>query len=221
MYQTIIRKQVYFHITVRVRIISKLLCFFGIFYNATTPCCYKNFTITAQYTPSSTLSGDFYDYIQLKDGSLSLLITDVAGHGYTAGLVAAMVKVAYQETADKATDLCDHQKEINRILVTHVEQIFATALHLSIDTDNKDISVTRAGHLPLLHHRKADGKIVEIAPKGMPFGVLLDYMCECEVVAYEPGDRFFAFTDGVTEEFNAFGHEFGMERLKNFLVKAI
>jgi len=179
----------------------------------------ERYTISARYTPSSTISGDFYDYHLLGEDRLSLLIADVSGHGYAAGLVAAMVKVAYQETIEKMADVKTHQKEMNRILFRHVSNAFVTAINIQIDPSKQCVQYTRSGHSPLLHYKRKSHTIEELSPAGMPLAVLPNYKSEMVNIFYEPGDRIFLYTDGLIEEVNSEGEEYGVERVMNQLLE--
>lgn len=175
--------------------------------------------ISAKYKPCTTISGDFYDYFIHDDGRISFFIADVSGHGYSAGLIAAMVKVAYHETVYKTATAEEHQNEINRILARHVNNTFVTAINLRIDTARKTIEYVRSGHCPLLIYRKKEHTIEEIDTGALPLAVLGDYQCRQVNLEYQQGDRLYLYTDGLTEEIGVNGEEYGVDRLKELLLQ--
>jgi len=177
------------------------------------------YSLEGRYLPSSSISGDFYDFILEDDHKLYFIMVDVAGHGYSAGLVAAMINIAFHETRSKTKNVREHQKEINRILHDNVQNIFATAINLRIEPKMKNFQMARAGHVPMLHYKRATGELAEYAPKGAPLGILEEYYCEEITLQYSSGDRLILFTDGILEELNAANEEFGMARLKNIIIE--
>jgi len=179
----------------------------------------EHYSLEGRYLPSGSLSGDFYDFILEDDHKLYFLMVDVAGHGYSAGLVAAMINIAFHETRSKTKNVREHQTEINRILHDNVQNIFATAINLRIDPEEKKFQMARAGHVPMLHYKRATGELAEYAPKGAPLGILEEYYCEEITLKYTSGDRLILFTDGILEELNASNEEFGMARFKNIIIE--
>jgi len=183
-----------------------------------SPPASQHYNIAWRYLPSTALSGDFYDY-KIEKGVLSLIMVDVAGHGYAAGLIASMVKVAFHETFSLANNVKRQQNEINRILCEHIHFIYATALNLRIIPEKKEFQMVRSGHVPLLHYKKRIDKMYTYAPIGAPLGVSKEYKCEQLSIPYEMGDRLLTFTDGLIEELNKDGEEFGIERLMELFVQ--
>jgi len=179
------------------------------------------YELSGRYKPSGKMSGDFYDVTVGKDNVLCVFLVDVAGHGYAAGLVAAMIKVAFHESLEKCNSPAEHQKEINRILLQNVENTFATSINIRIHAEEKKLYLARAGHAPTLHYKNKSFELVEYSPGGIPLGILDKYSCEEILVHYDSGDRVILFTDGLIEGINVNGEEFGMNRLKDMVLKQI
>jgi len=172
----------------------------------------SNYGVYARYLPSAKVSGDFYDFYVEDSGALYVLIVDVAGHGYTAGLIATMIKIAFHESINNLKDLADLQKNINRIMFTHTDSNFATALIVKVEPSKKEVSVIRSGHTPLLYIEPGNETVRQVLPRGLPIGVVADYSIRQESFIYKSGGRVVLFTDGITEQTNPIGQEYGMER---------
>src|ERR1022692_4872140 len=51
--------------------------------------------LAASYRPMTAVAGDFYDFLPLDQGRVTVLVADVSGHGVPAALIASMLKVAF------------------------------------------------------------------------------------------------------------------------------
>lgn len=149
------------------------------------------------------IGGDFYDFIQLREGNLGIFITDVAGHGYSSAMVAAMLKVMvstlpYYLKLDP-TGLLTY---IDKKLTNEIKSHHATALYLFINFQNKTILLGNAGHPYLIYSKKGeDFQEIETFGTLLGFG-LQDPVAETKEFRYDKGDRFFLYTDGLIENMN-------------------
>jgi serine phosphatase RsbU (regulator of sigma subunit) len=89
------------------------------------------------------------------------------------------------------------------------------------DTQEKTLSLVRAGHLPMIWYSSRAHTVRIIKPSGMAIG--LDHserfanLLHTETIRYDDGDIFAFFSDGVTEAKNSADEEFGMERLMELI----
>jgi sigma-B regulation protein RsbU (phosphoserine phosphatase) len=176
------------------------------------------FRIAAKYLPSSTISGDFYDISLDSEGNHIILIADVSGHGYSAGLIASMVKIAFLETCLAPVDGVEQKNRMNRMLYKNIQNNFVTTATLRLIETEKKIEYICCGHMPLLILEKDTNEIQEIRPRGMPLGISEVLNCSKAELPMISGHRFFLYTDGLIEEENSRGEMFGNENLK-FLLK--
>jgi sigma-B regulation protein RsbU (phosphoserine phosphatase) len=173
--------------------------------------------IAAAYEPMTAVAGDFYEFLPVDSHRAGLLVADVSGHGVPAALVASMVKVAVHSVADWAHDPGELLRRLGRALQPHLRHQYVTAAYLWIDTGTMTARYSAAGHPPLLHCRGADGATLPILSNGLLFGVVPDSEYPVCEVAFDRGDRFVLYTDGLTEPENAAGEPFGDRRLANVL----
>jgi sigma-B regulation protein RsbU (phosphoserine phosphatase) len=105
---------------------------------------------------------------------------------------------------------------VNNIMCDNiVARRFITSFYGLLDTQNKRLSYTNAGHCPPMLIR--DGSCHRLSEGGPVLGVFPDHhYLEAEIDLHS-GDCLVLFTDGVTEATNASGKEFGEERLQELL----
>jgi sigma-B regulation protein RsbU (phosphoserine phosphatase) len=172
-----------------------------------------------RYIPTTTLGGDFFQIIQLDDVKCCILVCDVMGHGVRAGLLTALIRGVVAEFGKRAANPCRVLAEINRSLTPVLEQtgqpVFATAFFGVIDTAAATLTYSNAGHPPpLILRAGADTLTRLVPPDPEPAAGLIDgFNYTRHETAFNPGDVFLAYTDGVIETANPAGEIFGEERL--------
>lgn len=146
------------------------------------------------------VGGDFYDVFDLEDRRIGILIGDVGGKGLNAAVRVAAARYAIRdyaylglgpgETMERANDsLCKDKPDEGGEL---------TAFFAVLDANSGTMTYASGGHEPpLLAH--SDGRIEELACRGMMMSVIsgVSYQ-ECSFT-FRPGDRLIAVTDGITE----------------------
>ena len=149
------------------------------------------------------IGGDFYDFIQLREGNIGIFITDVAGHGYSSAMVAAMLKVMvstlpYYLKLDP-TGLLGY---IDKKLTNEIKSHHATALYIFINFQTQTFLLGNAGNPYFIYAKKGE-EFQEIETFGTLLGFgLHDPVAETKEFKYESGDRFFIYTDGLIENMN-------------------
>jgi serine phosphatase RsbU (regulator of sigma subunit) len=165
------------------------------------------------YIPGETISGDFLDYAKDSLGRTVFLISDVSGHGYSAGLIASMVKIAFQSTVKETANGSEQMGKINNMLYGHIHHNFVTASSLRIDLEKKEAEFVCCGHFPLIQYNRNTKQLKQHKPAGIPLGVTSNSRFEGVKISLEPGNRFVLYTDGLIEETNQIDEEFGADRL--------
>ncbi|WP_300755481.1 SpoIIE family protein phosphatase [uncultured Brachyspira sp.] len=180
------------------------------------------FDIAAVSIPSKNVGGDFYDYIKISDTKYALVIADVSGKGLGAGFFMTMtrsiLRVYFSEMDDPAKILEAANKHIYK---DSNNGMFVTCFLVVIDTENKTITYSNAGHLTQYLLKKYDistlDSILEMHTHGKPLGFIEDASYQNKQLSYSNGDTIILYTDGITETFNKAEEEYGEERLKNIL----
>jgi len=171
--------------------------------------------IAARYLPMAAVAGDFYDFLQVDDRHLGVLVADVTGHGVPAALIASMLKVAFAAQERHAHDPARVLAELNRSLCGKFDAHFVTAAYLFADLEKNLLRYSAAGHPPLMLASR--GSVREIERNGLMLGMFPEAEYSSLEIALAPGDRCLLYTDGVFEATNAAQQEFGRPRCREML----
>jgi serine phosphatase RsbU (regulator of sigma subunit) len=173
--------------------------------------------IAAHYLPMTSVAGDFYDFIQIDDKHIGILIADVSGHGLPSALIASMLQVALSGQAGHATKPAKVLLGLNRALCGKFTQNFVTATYVYVDLENNQMRYAGAGHPPMLQWRNSTGKTAQILENGLFLGMFAEASYEALEFPLEPGDRYVLYTDGILEATNSAQEQFGADRLMSFI----
>jgi phosphoserine phosphatase RsbU/P len=163
--------------------------------------------------PARMVSGDYYDYLRLPDGNLALAIGDVAGKGISAALLMASIQsIVRTQLAAGMPSTSSLVAQLNRQLhASTAPEKYATFFFGAYDESSRILTYTNAGHLPPLLLRAGEATLLEVT--GTVVGAFPSIRYEEQTVEIQPDDLLIAYTDGITEPENAYGAEFGAERL--------
>jgi serine phosphatase RsbU (regulator of sigma subunit)/pSer/pThr/pTyr-binding forkhead associated (FHA) protein len=168
--------------------------------------------LAAAGLPCRTVGGDFYDYLELPDGSFAFALGDVAGKGPPAALQAATVQTNFGALAPVSGDPASAMARINAALLRRaVEARFATMFYGAVSPDGT-LTYCNAGQEPPVLLR-AGGHTVSLDIGGPVLGLLSTARYTSGVVRLEPGDLVVVCSDGITEGCSPSDEEFGRERL--------
>src|SRR5713101_3196299 len=169
-----------------------------------------------------SVSGDYYDFIQLSPTHVAIAIADISGKGISAALLMASLQAALrsQMLTDGTERLCTAElvARLNKHLVRNTgDDRFATFFIAVYDSATRTLRYTNAGHLPsfLVCH----GKSERLDKGGMVLGVLEDYGYEEGSIVVGPDALLIGYSDGLVEPENVYGEEFGIRRLEETSVR--
>lgn len=163
------------------------------------------FETAITYVPAESVSGDIYDFHALDDNTLCIFLADVTGHGLPAAMLASMVKVAFVVNRDLLLRPDEALQSMNRLMLSLFQNQLFTACLLLLDFRAGQFRYARAGHPPLILQRGDTRQIEELLPRGRVMGIEPDLQSEVICGDFSRGDRFFLYTDGVTELRNPHG----------------
>lgn len=170
-------------------------------------------TIAARYRPMTAVAGDFYDFVEVDERRLGVLVADVSGHGVPAALIASMVKIAVAAQRPHADQPSAVLTGMNQALSGRLGGQYVTAAYLFIDREAGLMRYSGAGHPPLLRWRR-DERPHELEENGLPLGLMDAAHYPQLERALQAGDRCLLYTDGLVDATNASGEFFGLERVK-------
>jgi sigma-B regulation protein RsbU (phosphoserine phosphatase) len=165
-------------------------------------------------TPATTMAGDFYDFIELPDNRIGLVMADVSGKGVPAAFFMAVSRTNLRELAEHHDEPGRCLAQTNDVLCTqNPMELFVTVFYGIFDPVSGQLQYANAGHTPPLI-RRSDGSVDWLKGAG---GLMLGVMPGAKYVTHtlnlEAGDRLVLYTDGVTEAFNATAEAYGEQRL--------
>ena len=195
----------------------------------------KGWEIAASLMPAREVAGDFYDAFELPDGNIGLVIADVCDKGVGAALFMTLFRSLIRITANQ--DTFDHTENPISSLFTperlqrairltnnyiaethHASGMFATLFFGILDPQTGQLIYINGGHEPPLIVRL--GHVREPLYKtGPALGAIPDCHFDVRTVTLDPGEMFFAFTDGVPEVQDPHGEFFGHQRLFDILLR--
>ncbi len=183
---------------------------------------FDGYTIAGRNIPAKVLSGDYFDYIPLADGSLGVVIADVSGKGTAAAIITAMCRSTLRFSARSGMAPAATLAAVNHQLYPDIrEDMFITMIYLMIAPDGSGLRLARAGHTRPLVWRKNTGQIETLNSGGLAVGIdkgaVFERVTKDLEFQLESGDTLLLYTDGVNEAMDAQGEEFGEERIYTIL----
>jgi sigma-B regulation protein RsbU (phosphoserine phosphatase) len=176
------------------------------------------YDVRSSHTPSGELIGDFYDFIELEDGRVGILVCDVSGVGVPAALVGATARAYLAGELKRGEDVAESFKRVNRALEQDVRRgMYVTAFYLLVDPRTGKGQVVCAGHkVPLLHYIAAEKKLRKIHPGGIALGFdkgpVFERGLETLEIEIAHGDRLMLSNQGPVQVMNEDGEELGEEQ---------
>lgn len=167
--------------------------------------------------PAREVGGDFYDFFYRDDGSLCVVVGDVAGKGAPAALFAARTRDIVRIEGMHLESPAEIVEAVNRVLSeANPTMTFVTLLVGVLAVHRGTLRYTNAGHDDPYHCSKS-GVIALSEGKGPPVGISADVVYTNAGTTLATDDLLFIFTDGITEALDQHGNLFSDERLRSTL----
>ena len=174
--------------------------------------------------PAHSVSGDYYDFLDLAPGKLGLLVADVAGKGISAALLMASIHACIRTHAPVFGECCgDVVTQVNALLygATDLDR-FATLFYGVYDDATRRLTYSNAGHEPALLVRagtKRQPCYVRLGAGTPPVGIFATLPAVQSTVELEQADWLAIFSDGIPETLNENEEEIGWERLLEIVLR--
>jgi serine phosphatase RsbU (regulator of sigma subunit) len=174
------------------------------------------------YRPAEEVAGDYYDYIELPDGRLAMVVADVAGKGVTAALLMARLCSDVRYTLITSPSPAEALRRLNEQMCAHRgDNAFVTMILCVLDPAAHTLTTVNAGHAPpLLRNAALEVVALDADSAGLPLGVnrAAHYdQCARELAA---GDTVICFTDGVNEAMNMEDQIYGLESVCRLVARS-
>ena len=179
---------------------------------------FQSVRIVSAFFPADEVGGDYYDVVEMPDGSTLLCIADVAGHGVAAAMLALLLRSLLHLAVDESTRLPEIMQSINRRFAeASLPGDFATVALVQIRPNARKLEFASAGHEPCWILPEV-GDPIPLESTGLILGIDAGAQWEVREHALSDGDWLALLTDGVTETLNETGELFGRERLMRLLL---
>jgi len=169
-----------------------------------------------------SVSGDYYDFIQLSPTHIAIAIADISGKGISAALLMASLQAALRSQmltdGSERLSVAELVARLNKHLVRNTgDDRFATFFIAVYDSATRTLRYTNAGHLPAFLICKDSS--LQLDKGGMVLGVMEDYVYEEGSLTVGPDSSLIGYSDGLIEPENVYGEEFGIRRLQETAVR--
>ena len=177
---------------------------------------FPGYEVAAYYQPAREVGGDFYDFLDLEDGRLGVVVGDATGHGIPAALVMANTQSVLRAVAQRGgggSAPGQALAEANEVLFTYIPpNMFVTCFYGILDPESGQLIYANAGHnLPCWRH---NDEVEELRARGMPLGLMPGMDYEEKETILVPGDGVLFYSDGLTEAHDPQGEMFGTPKLR-------
>jgi serine phosphatase RsbU (regulator of sigma subunit)/catechol 2,3-dioxygenase-like lactoylglutathione lyase family enzyme len=160
------------------------------------------------------VGGDYYDFLDLGNNRVGLVIGDISGKGIAAALLMANLQANLRSQCAVARDHPQRMlRSVNQLFCENTPNgSFATLFFGEYDDTSRRLRYANCGHLSGLILR-GDSSLECLRSTATILGAFTEWDCEVGECQLQPGDTLALYTDGVTESFNQEREEFGEERL--------
>lgn len=184
----------------------------------------EGYDISTVYRAAKDVGGDYFDFVQIDENILGIIVADVSGKGVPGSLVMTMIRTALRLESRANYSPTDILARVNKFVTDDVKRgMFITIFFITLDSAKRTISYASAGHNPMILYRKESDSCYFLNTRGMPLGIALpdgvrfEDSLEFDRLKLKKDDILVIYTDGITEAMNKAGEQFGNDRLIAFI----
>ncbi len=186
----------------------------------------EGYEIGALYRAAKEVGGDYYDFVQVDDRTVGVVVADVSGKGVPGSLVMTMIRTALRMEARGNRSASDVMARMNSFVTEDMKKgMFVTMFYVVLDSVNRIVTYASAGHNPMILYRGESDATYFLKPKGIPVGIdapdagLFKRTISVERLTLKQDDMLVIYTDGITEAMNPAREQFGEPRLLTAIKK--
>ena len=172
----------------------------------------ENLDIAVYMKTATEVGGDYYDFSEGHDGSVTIAIGDATGHGLKSGNMVSIIKGLFCSEENSIDPLAFINKCNRTIKQMRLGNLYMALTLLKIK--DRNLEITAAGMPPIFLYRAESKQIEEIVLKSMPLGAFIDFTYEELDIKLNPGDTILLQTDGMAELFRDNNEMFDYDRIK-------
>jgi serine phosphatase RsbU (regulator of sigma subunit) len=179
----------------------------------------EGYQLAAYYQPAREVGGDFYDFLELDEGHLGLVVGDVTDKGVPAAIVMATTRTMLRASAQRLDSPGEVLKRVNDVIVRDIPpNMFITCLYAILEPKSGVLRYSNAGHdLPYRRSTRSVGVAEELRATGMPLGLLPGMSYEEKQIVLDRGDSVLFYSDGLVEAHDPEREMFGFPRLQGLV----
>jgi serine phosphatase RsbU (regulator of sigma subunit) len=163
--------------------------------------------------PGVFVAGDLFDVVPLADGRVAVFLGDVAGHGAASGMLMATAQAFLHSQLSTDPDPAAAVATLNRYLSPRPTAGRFVSLWLGVFSPDGTLEYVDAGHGYWLHKPAVASARARPPRGGIPIGIEPGETYRATILRLAPGDRVIAYSDGIVEQRNSRGEQFGAARL--------
>ncbi len=168
------------------------------------------------------VGGDYFDYFEIDENRLGVVIADVSGHGPSAALIMTMVKGTLHAIQQRFQSTDRTIAELNAVLSKIAPpEIFVTMMFLVIDTKQMVMHYANAGHNPLIYFNKLRGEAKFLKFYSPALNISPDATFSERKMPLHDQDYLLIYTDGITETFDEKDKMFAEKGLLTIFKKTV
>jgi steroid delta-isomerase-like uncharacterized protein len=182
----------------------------------------EGWEITPYYQPAREVGGDFYDFFELQDGWVGVVVGDATGKGVPAALVesatSSMLRAVAQALGSSSPG--EVLAQVNETLGARIPpNMFVTCFYAIVDPKSGRLRYANAGHdLPYLRRRSGDAA-EELRARGMPLGLMPEMSYEEKEASLSEGESVLFYSDRLVEAHDPKRKMFGFPRLRRLVAE--
>jgi steroid delta-isomerase-like uncharacterized protein len=175
----------------------------------------EGWQIAPFYQPAREVGGDFYDFFELEDGRVGVVVGDATGKGMPAALMAEATSNMLRAVAQALGSSSPGEvlSRVNETLLARIpDNMFITCFYAILEPNSGRLSYANAGHdLPYVWQ---SGEAEELRARGMPLGLIPGMSYEQKEIVLDAGDSALFYSDGLVEAHDPQRDMFGFLRLR-------
>ena len=173
----------------------------------------KDVEIVGELKAAKEVGGDLYDYVNIDEDHVALLIGDVSDKGVPAAMFMMKTITSFRDFATSGKTPSQILTEINTsIMKGNKAGMFVTCFLAIIDKRTGKMVYANAGHNPPIIGSNRNYTYLK-SWHGLLLGCFKNVHLKDEEITLKPGDCLTLYTDGITEARNAENEFFGAKRL--------
>jgi serine phosphatase RsbU (regulator of sigma subunit) len=165
---------------------------------------------------ATTTGGDCFDLWKLADGRLGILVADASGHGLGPSIIVSEVRALVRALCDLYTEPQQLLERVNARLAADLQGTKFCTAFVGFLSEEGTLSWGSAGHGPMLVTTIPGQPPRELEGTALPLGVSDQWLGDESVppIQIEPGGWLAVVSDGIFEQPDPKGEQFGIERVR-------